>query len=96
MVELFKHKERILAATKLSEAEVLECLVELLSRISFIDEGSIPIGVWMEGRRLCADVDPKDTPFVALSLHLGGRLWSKDAQLKAGLQAKGFDQFFEP
>lgn len=87
MVELFKHKERIQSVTRLSEAEVLECLIELLSRISFIDEGSIPIGTWLEGRRLCADVDPKDTPFVTLSLHLGAILWTNDVALKSGLVA---------
>ena len=70
LVELFKHKERIAQATELSEDELLECLYELLARIHFFEEGSIPIGTWMEARRLCRDVDPKDAPFVALTLHL--------------------------
>ena len=55
MVEIFKHKQRIAAATELSEDELLECLSAHLSRIVFIDEGVIPIGTWMEGRRLCAE-----------------------------------------
>jgi len=50
----------------------------------------------MEARRLCRDVDLKDTPFVALALHLDGPLWTGDHLLKAGLKAKGFDRFFEP
>ena len=50
----------------------------------------------MEARRLCRDVDAKDAPFIALTLHLNGRLWSGDAELKAGLRAKGYDRFFEP
>ena len=70
LVELFKHKERIAQATELSEDELLECLYELLARIHFFEKGSIPIGTWMEARRLCRDVDPKDAPFVALTLHL--------------------------
>jgi len=41
-------------------------------------------------------VDLKDTPFVALALHLDARLWTDDEELKAGLRARGFDQFFEP
>ncbi len=96
MVELFKHKERIAATTELSVDELLDCLNELLARITFVEEGAIPIGAWMEGRRLCADVDPKDAPFVTLTLHLDGRLWSADAELKAGLLTKGFDRFFTP
>ena len=96
LVELFKHKERIAQATELSEDELLACLYELLARVHFVEEGSIPIGTWMEARRLCRDVDLKDTPFVALTLHLDGRLWTGDGELKAGLKAKGFDRFFEP
>ena len=56
-VELFKHKEGIAKATDLSEESVLECLHELLARIHFVEEGSIPIGTWMEARRLCRDVE---------------------------------------
>ena len=96
VVELFKHKERIVAATELTEDELLECLNALLARIAFVEEGIIPIGAWMEGRRLCADVDRKDAPFVTLTLHVDGVLWTADAELKAGLRVKGFDRFFVP
>jgi predicted nucleic acid-binding protein len=94
-VELFQHKERIAQATELSEADLLDCLSELLARVHFVEEGAIPIGTWMQARRLCRDVDSKDTPFIALTLHLDGRLWTGDDALKAGLRAKGFDRFFE-
>jgi predicted nucleic acid-binding protein len=95
-VELFKHKERIAQATDLNEEALAECLHELLARVQFIEEGGIPIGTWMEARRLCRDVDPKDTPFIALTLYLDGRLWTGDDKLKAGLRVRGFDRFFEP
>ena len=95
LVELFKHKERITQASELPEDELLDCLYELLARIHFVEEGSIPIGTWMEARRLCRDIDLKDTPFVALTLHLDGRLWTGDDELKTGLKSKGFDHFSE-
>jgi predicted nucleic acid-binding protein len=57
--------------------------------------GSIPIGTWAEARRLCREIDPKDTPFIALTLHLDGRLWTDD-ELINGLRPKGFDRFFAP
>ena len=95
-VELFKHRDRIHAASKLSEDHLLEALNELLESLQLIEAASIPVGVWMQARRLCEGVDLKDTPFVALTLHLDARLWTVDEELKTGLRAKGFDQFFEP
>ena len=95
-VELFKHKERILAATELSEDELLDALNVLLSRVHFVEEATIPLGTWLEARRLCHDIDEKDTPFVALTLHLNARLWTDDAELKSGLRGKDFNLFFEP
>jgi len=96
LTELFKHKERILAATDLSESELLEAMSALLSRLSFEEEGVIALGDWIQAPRLRSNVDEKDTPFVALAIHLQARLWTEDAELKRGLRAKGFDHFFEP
>lgn len=94
-VELFKHKERIIAATQLPEEDLLDALNALLTRIHFIDEFTIPVGVWLEARRLCLGIDEKDTPFVALTIHLDGRLWTEDDDLKEGLRARGFDAFYK-
>ena len=49
----------------------------------------------MEAYRLCRGIDEKDTPYVALTLHLDGRLWTEDAELKSGLKARGFNRWFE-
>ena len=95
-VELFKHQHRIIAATGLPKDELLDFLHGLLMRIRFVDEGAIPIGIWMEARRLCRDIDEKDTPFVALTLHVDGQLWTEDEALKEGLRNKGFTRFYEP
>jgi predicted nucleic acid-binding protein len=95
-VELFKHKERLAAAARVDEPEILEALHTLVSRLEFVNETNIPLGTWMEAYRLCREIDEKDTPYVALTLHLDGRLWTDDGALKAGLRARGFDRFFEP
>jgi len=94
--ELFKHKERILAATDLSEDELLDALNSLLAHIQFVDESAIPIGDWLEARRLCSGIDEKDTPFIALTIHLIARLWTEDGELKKGLRTKDFNLFYEP
>jgi predicted nucleic acid-binding protein len=93
-IEIFKHKDRIVAATELEAEDLLGCLNALLARITFVEEGAIPIGTWMEGRRLCAGVDAKDAPFVTLALHVDGMLWTLDAELEAGLRRQGFERFF--
>lgn len=94
--ELFKHKERILAATELSEEELLEALTSIFAHIQFVDESAIRVGDWIEARRLCSGIDEKDTPFVALTIHLNARLWTEDNELKSGLRANSFNLFFEP
>ena len=96
MVELFKHKERIVTATELCEDDLLECLNAHLSSITFVEEGAIPIDTWIEGRRLCPDTDPEDAPFVTLTLHVNGLRWTADSELEASLRRKGFTQFFNP
>ncbi len=95
-VELFKHKQRLLHATRLPEPELLDALHVLVARLEFADEALIPLGTWAEAYRLCRDVDEKDTPYVALSLHAGAPLWTLDVELKEGLRRQGFDHFFEP
>jgi len=66
----------------------------LVSRMEFINESSISFGHWMEAHRLCKGVDEMDTPYIALTLHLDGRLWTEDEQLKEALRARGFGAFF--
>ena len=96
LVELYKHKERIQRQSALSEEAVLTALHELCECLTFIREAEITVGTWVEACRLTKDVDPKDTPYVALTLHPGAKLWTHDDELKLGLRAKGFDEFWEP
>jgi predicted nucleic acid-binding protein len=95
-VELFKHKERLRHATNLPEVELLEALYSLTTHLEFVNEATIPVGTWVEAYRLCKGIDENDTAYVALALHLDGRLWTEDARLKTAMRARGFDRFFEP
>ena len=96
IVEIFKYKEQILRKSGLTEEELLTALYALVSCLEFVDEKTIPIGTWLEARRLCAPTDPKDTPYVALALHHDAELWTRDDELKEGLRARGFSKFYEP
>ena len=95
-IELFKHKEDIAKATALDEADLLSVLHSLLQHIHFFDEDAVSIGSWIEAWRLCRDVDENDTAYVALTLELGGSLWTGDKELEIGLRKKGFTRLFVP
>lgn len=95
VVEIFKYKEEIVTKSKVSEDEVYELLTTLLNRISFVNDEAISLGNVIHAYRLCIDVDEKDTPFVALTLDLNGKYWTRDNRIKEGLQRKGFNQFFD-
>ena len=96
IVELFKHKERIVKLSQLGEDEVVRVFYLLLRHVTVSKEVLIPPDVRQQAYRLCKEVDVGDSPHVALTLHLKGRLWTGDKKLKAGLHEKGFDRFYEP
>lgn len=95
-VELFKHKEKLLKFSRLSEAELLELLHRILHRITFVDESTIATANRHKALELCQSVDESDTPFVALALELQAELWSGDKKLVSGLRKQGFSKFYEP
>ena len=81
--------------SKASPQETYELLTDLLRHIEFINEQIISTADMIAAYRLCHDIDEKDTPFVALTMALSGKLWTRDQELKQGLERKGFTQFYE-
>jgi len=79
--------------TSASEEDTLEFLSSLLHHINFINEDIIPTETYLQAYQFCKDVDENDTVFIALSLLLNCPLWTRDENLKKGLQAKGFNNF---
>jgi len=92
-VEIFKHKEKILAYSKLTEAEIYILYHELLRMVSFFDENEITREMWQDADFLCGDVDPNDTVYVAAAMCMNGLVWTGDKRLRSGLEAKGFTRF---
>jgi predicted nucleic acid-binding protein len=96
LVELFRRKEKLVAASRIDGERVVEAYGQLLSVVRLYKEGLISSPDWARAYELCSDVDPTDTPHVALTLALEGLLWTGDKRLREGLLAKGFDRFFSP
>lgn len=94
IAEIFKHRLRIFKNATASEVEILEFLNQILEKIHFVNEEIISTQNFFNAYHLCKDIDPKDTPFVALAFELDAELWTRDEVLKQGLKLKGFDQFF--
>ncbi len=96
IVELFKHKDRMVKQSKLSEDDLLRLLYRLLKRLNIYPERLIKPEFVTEAQNLCAPIDVNDTVHVALTLALDGYLWTGDRTLMDGLRHQGFDRFFVP
>ena len=95
LVELFRHKEKLIQTSKLSEDDVVKFFYFILKKINIFKEDLIQISNWYKAFEYCKEIDESDTPFVALTLELNGLLFTGDKALKQNLLKKGFDSFFE-
>lgn len=96
LVESFKHKEKIIQASRLSEDEIIRVYHILIRRLHLFKEALISPTHRRAAYELCYAIDVSDTPHIALTLELDGDLWTGDKTLKEGLQQKGFNRFFDP
>jgi predicted nucleic acid-binding protein len=95
IVELFKHRQRIVEKSKASEEEVLSYLNQVIHKVHFFNEELISLENYFTAYHLCKDVDENDTAYIALTLELNGELWTRDEALKTALRLRGFNQFFD-
>lgn len=95
ITEIYKHKEKLINSSKLKEEEFFHLFNALIGRIHFVPLELVGLESRQIAYDLCKDVDPKDTPFIALSIELNIPLWPGDKKLKSHLKNKGFNQFFK-
>jgi predicted nucleic acid-binding protein len=89
-VEIARHRAKILRLTKLTDAQLSELERIVTANITFINEELLPEKLLIKTEKLLAEIDPDDTPFVAMTKHLGAKLWTGDMELYKGLRAKRF------
>ena len=92
--EIYKHKDKLLKCSKLTESEFYLYFNGIIELITFIPTDIISVESRQMAYNLCFDVDIKDTPFVALSIYLAIPLWTGDKKLRDGLKNKGFHDFY--
>jgi predicted nucleic acid-binding protein len=88
--EILRHRNKILKLTKLTELDLTELEELITHKITFINERLLPQELLLKTEILLKSIDTNDTPFVALTKHLEGKLWTGDMQLYNGLKAKRF------
>ena len=91
--EIRNHYSRLIKISGLTIEEIQEAEFQLYKDIIFISEEQIKISNWVSADALVADVDPKDTHYIAYSKELDCKIWSGDKKLIKGLTAKGFINF---
>ena len=89
-IEIQRHRNKLLNLTKLPEDALAELIFLVMNPIIFIDERLLPQALLLTTEALLQSIDPNDTPFVALTTYLGGKLWTGDKKLHEGLQLKQF------
>jgi predicted nucleic acid-binding protein len=95
ITEIFKHKDKLIKCSKLSENEFFLYFNAIFEQIRFVPTDFIGSESRQKAYDLCKDVDINDIPFIALSVELKIPLWTGDKKLKEGLKLKGFNGFFE-
>ena len=90
--EIINREEKLVKYSQLSTDQLRASRALIYQRIMFVSPDEIDAAIWQQAYQLCHDVDENDTPFVALTLHLNGELWTGDRKLSNGLRQKGFSQ----
>jgi len=88
--EIFKHKEKIISYTRLTDNEFLELYELVMRNISVLNHSLIPVKVYRKAEMLCKSIDINDTAFVAVNELIKGKLWTGDIKLIKGLIEKGY------
>jgi predicted nucleic acid-binding protein len=91
--EIFKHHSRLCKISGMTLEQVREAEFQIYKDITFISEEQIKQSTWLSAEKLVADIDPKDTHYVAYSKHFRCKIWSGDKELITGLAKKGFKNF---
>jgi predicted nucleic acid-binding protein len=88
-----EHKGKIKALSVYTDDDLNRIIKLISGRIRFINIKLVPKESYKFAETITQDIDIDDTEFVALTEHMGGKLWSGDKELQKGLFLKGWDKF---
>jgi predicted nucleic acid-binding protein len=91
--EIEEHKGKIKKISNYSDYELDRIITLITNKIRFINLKLIPKESYEFAESLTQDIDIDDTEFVALTVHIKGKLWSGAKELHRGLNKKGWNKF---
>jgi len=90
LTELQKYRKVILKKSKGDSQRLKEFSLQFFRQIVVLPDYIISTDALIIAQQLCADIDEKDTVYVALSQELQLTLLTRDKPLHDGLKAKGY------
>lgn len=91
--EITEHKQKLQKISGLSEDDLDKSIALVTRKIRFIDARLIPNDVFHSTEELLKNIHLDDVEFVALTTHIGGKLWSGDKTLQRKLALKNWKHF---
>jgi predicted nucleic acid-binding protein len=92
-LEIRNHYPKLSKISGLTLTQIQEAEFHIYKNISFISEEQIKVSHWIAAETLVADVDPKDSHYIAYSKQFRCKIWSGDKALIKGLAKKNFFNF---
>ena len=88
--EIQEHWERLKTISSLTDHELSLNYAKILKHIDLFNVNLIDRSLYESAISICQDIDLDDIPHVAMSLYFETKLWTGDAQLRRGLERKGY------
>ena len=92
-IEIRNHYPKLAKISGLTKAQITEADFRVCKQINFISEEQIKTRHWIAAELLVADIDPKDTHYIAYARQFRCKIWSGDKALMSGLEKKNFHSF---
>ena len=89
--EIIEHLKEIIRSTKRNKTEISTILKNITKNVKFYSADDIDNDVFHRAYDIMKEIDPDDTPFLALHFHTGHKIWTGDKVLINGLIEKGYD-----
>jgi len=90
-LEIQKYQQVILSKTQMDADRLQEFTLFIFSKIVFIPAYYVSEKSKKRAYELCAEIDEKDIPYLALSIELNKVLITRDKSLCNGLRRKGYN-----